>query len=114
MLGWLGLNKYLLIGAAVAIIAAFGAGWFFAKGNSEDKLIAAQLEYYDKGIAAQRKFDGAQFVANQVDFDRRFKVLQAQKQRVITIEKEVEKLVPRVDACMVSPEAMKRLNDVVE
>lgn len=112
-LGWLGLNKFLLIGAALAAASAFGAGWYFATQDVENRLIAAQQAMYDKGVAAQRKYDAKQFADNKLDFAARMKILSAQKRKVITIEKEIKTLVPRMESCVVSPDAMKRLNDVV-
>lgn len=113
----LGGAKFWIIGlvVAVAISGTFGyyKGYSKATSVAEDKLVAAQMEMYAKGVEAQKNFSDHQFMLAQADYDSRYSALQRQKQRQIVVTKEITKLVPQIAACTYSPDAMKALNDVV-
>jgi len=109
--------KYWVIALALATAIAGAAGYYKgytkATGIAEDKLVAAQMEMYNKGVTAQKNFSDHQFEVASKDFSTRLAALQKQKQKVITITETLHDLVPQVAACTVSPAAMKALNDVV-
>lgn len=106
--------KYWLIAILFVGMAAYGFGYRSASITAQEVLAEKVLEGYNAGVAAQRKFDAAQFNLASKDFEARLKAEKARKDKVTEIIREVEKLVPRVEACTVSPEAMRKLNEVVQ
>lgn len=109
---FIGGAKFWLIGLALATIAAFGAGYYYATQGVETKLIAAQVENFNRGVAAQKNFDDEAFEIASTDADKRHRDDLTRQKKLQALLNNL--LVPRVDACVVSPEAMKALNEVAQ
>lgn len=102
-----------LIVIAVVAAGAFGLGYERATSLAENKLVSAQMEMYAKGVTAQKNFDDGQFKVSSADFARRHAADVKRLKNLQTILDNLPVLVPRQDACSISPEAMKKLNEVV-
>lgn len=110
--GFFGSYWVWLLVIAGAFIAGGALGYERATSIAEDKLVAAQMEMYAKGAAAQKKFSDGQFALATADFNKRHAADLVREAALKAALANVPTLVPRVDACVVSPEAMKALNEV--
>ncbi len=104
----------------VACFLSFGGGFWLATSQTENKLITAASEAYDRGTAAQQAFDAGNRKKAQADFLKRQAADKVRDDKLAALEQDVHPtdpmvapLVPHVEACTVSADAMKRLNEVV-
>ena len=113
-------SPYLLLAAVAALAIAFGGGFWLATSQAENKLVAAATEAYDSGTKAQQAFDAGQMKKAQADFQARLAantkrnaVVASVEQAVHPVDTSIASIVPQQQACTVSADAMKRLNDLV-
>jgi hypothetical protein len=106
--------KWWLLAIAITAAASFAGGYQRATRLAEGILADRVLEAYDKGAAAQKRWDDAQHKKAMADYIRRTEANQKRDRVAEEIISQVPVLVPHNDACTISAEAMKALNEVIK
>lgn len=111
-------NPYVSLAVGIALLAAlaaaFGGGYYMAVSQAEKNMLTATAEAYTNGTKAQQAYDAGVYKKAQLDFLKRQAANQKRDEVVAAIEKDIPTIVPKVEACTVSAEAMKRLNEVAQ
>lgn len=113
-MSFVGGAQYWLIAIAVATALAFGGGYYVAVSQAEKLQLQAVQDAYTKATTAQAKYDAAALKAAKADFDKRVKAAAHRDDVFNSILPTLPTLVPDVKECTYSPEAMQKLNEVVQ